>query len=118
MTQLQGFQEYFIDLVGGRTQALAIEAAGVLLLLVLVVFWIRWQFSAETRRARLFRRRFKMLARAHQLGGLDQMLLLDMVRGLEDPCMIFVRRSLFESHSAASGVDAGRLEGLRRRLYS
>ena len=118
--QLRELHHGLVNLVGNESAAKAIEASVGLLVVLLLVFYLRWQFSAHVRRERGARKRFNQLARAHRLPASDRQILSTMARRiqLDEPGLIFVRRSLFETAASAGGLDPDRVDGLRRELYS
>jgi hypothetical protein len=118
--QLKELHQGLVNLVGNDTAAKAIEASAGLLVLLLLVFYLRWQFSSQVRRERGARKRFNQLARAHHLPASDRQILQTMARRvqLDEPGLIFVRRSLFETAASSGGLDPDRVDVLRRELYS
>jgi hypothetical protein len=118
--ELRQVHQRIVDFVGNEGVAKAIEGAAGLLVVLLFLFYLRSQVSPGARRRRAARKRFQRLVRAHRLPSADRQLLLAMSVRLElnEPAMIFVRRSLFESAAEEGGFNPKRVDTLRRELYS
>ena len=111
-------QQMMGDLLG-RGLLLALEigvAAG--LAAAAFAYYLRWK-SPEARARRAAMGRFRRLADAHGLAPQDRRILRRMAElsELEDPALIFVRRSCFESTAPSIDFDVARIEPLKRQLY-
>ena len=117
---LRQLHQRLIEMVGSEPKAQTIEVAAAVLVILLVLIYLRGHFSAHARRRRSSQKRFKQLVRAHALPASDRQLLVAMARHLEleEPGLIFVRRSLFEAAAEQGGFKAERVEILRREIYS
>jgi hypothetical protein len=109
-----------VEVVGSDGKAKAIEAGAVILVVLLVLIYLRGHYSASSRRRRASAKRFKELASAHGLPSADRQLLLAMTRTLEleEPGLIFVRRSFFEAAVEQGNFKPERVDVLRRELFS
>jgi len=76
-------------------------------------------FSARARAGRRAWRTFLEFAGASGLSREEAALLMGVARrlALENPVLIFVRRSLFETAAAGSGIDPARADSLRSKVY-
>jgi len=76
-------------------------------------------FSARAREARRARRTFLEFSGASGLTGPEAGLLMDVARrlALENPVLLFARRSLFEAAAGEFGIDPARAESLRKKVY-
>jgi hypothetical protein len=117
---LRQLHQRLVDFFGSDHVALAIEGGVALFIVLLVLIYLRGRFSRAARRRRAADRRFKELAKAHRLPSSDRQMLLAMARHLEldEPGLLFVRRSLFESAAQECGFAEDRVDVLRRELYS
>ena len=109
-----------VEFVGSSGKAQAIEAGAAILVILLVLIYLRGHYSSHARRRRSSRKRFAQLARANRLNAGDRQLLLAMARHLEleEPGLLFVRRSYFETAAEQGGFKPERVEVLRREIYS
>ncbi|HKS16112.1 MAG TPA: hypothetical protein VJU16_02310 [Planctomycetota bacterium] len=117
---LRQLHQRLVENVGSEQAAQAIEGVGALLFLLIILMFLRRRFSIHARRRRSSGRRFRELAKANRLTAGDRQLLLAMARHLEleEPGLIFVRRSLFESAAEQGGFKPERVDVLRREIYS
>ena len=117
---LKQLHDRLVDNVGSEQVAHAIEAGVGLFIVLLVLIYLRGRFSKPARRRRASSRRFRELAKAHRLPVSDRQLLGAMARHLEleEPGLIFVRRSLFEEAAREGGFREDRVDVLRREIYS
>ncbi|HTF58050.1 MAG TPA: hypothetical protein VK661_12535 [Planctomycetota bacterium] len=120
LDELRQIHLRIVEFVGNEGVAKALEAGAGLLVVLFFLFYLRSNVSPGARRRRAARKRFQRLVRAHRLPSNDRQLLMTMARKLEldEPAMIFVRRSLFESAADEGGFNPERLDMLRRELYS
>ena len=120
MDTIRQLHQRLVDFIGSDGKAKAIEAGAVILVVLLVLIYLRGHYSASSRRRRASAHRFKVVASAHGLPSADRQLLLAMARTLEleEPGLIFVRRSLFEAAVEQGNFKAERVDVLRRELYS
>ena len=118
--ELRQLHERLVVFVGNDGVAKAIEGGVALLFVLLFLFYLKGHVSPASRRRRAARRRFQQLVRAHRLPKADRQALLAMARqiDLDEPALIFVQRSLFESAAEQGGFSATRLDTLRREIYS
>jgi len=109
-----------VEFVGNEGVAKALEGGAGLLVVLFFLFFLRSYVSPAARRRRGAKKRFQRLIRAHRLPSADRQVLVTMARKLEldEPAMIFVRRSLFESVADQGGFNPERVDMLRRELYS
>jgi len=109
-----------VEFVGNEGVAKALEGGAGLLVVLFFLFYLRSHVSPTARRKRAARKRFQRLVRAHRLPSADKQVLVAMARRLEldEPAILFVRRSLFESAADKGGFNPERLDLLRRELYS
>ena len=109
-----------VENVGSEQAAQAIEGVAALLLILIVFIFLRGRFSKPARKRRKAGRRFRELARQNRLGAGDRQVLLAMAKHLEldEPGLLFVRRSLFESAAEQGNFKPERVDVLRRELYS
>lgn len=94
----------------------------VLILVVLLVILgliLHALFSRRGRGRRQARRRYRRFAQASGLSPAESELLLDAAQaaGLEDPAVIFFRRSAFEDVARRPGATPDRLDALRGKVY-
>ena len=117
---LRQLHERLVDNVGSEQVAHAIEAGVGLFIVLLILIYLRGRFSKHARRRRASSRRFRELAKAHRLPVSDRQLLGAMARHLEleEPGLIFIRRSLFEEAARDGGFREDRVDVLRREIYS
>jgi hypothetical protein len=117
---LRQLHERLVENVGSEQAAHAIEGVGVMLVFVILFIFLRGRFSAPARRRRTAGKRFRQLAKANRLTAGDRQLLMAMARHLEleEPGLIFVRRSYFEEAAEKGGFKPERVEILRREIYS
>jgi hypothetical protein len=117
---IRQLHQRLVDNVGSEQVAKAIEGGVALFIVLLVLIYLRGRYSSHARRRRASARRFKELAKVNRLPASDRQLLLAMARHLEldEPGLIFVRRSLFEAAAAQGGFKPERVDVLRRELYS
>ncbi|HZN63574.1 MAG TPA: hypothetical protein VFC90_14320 [Planctomycetota bacterium] len=117
---LRQLHQRLVENVGSEQAAQAIEGVGAVLILLVVFMILRRRFSAGARRRRASGRRFRELAKANRLHAGDRQLLLAMARDLDlqEPGLIFVRRSYFEEAAEKGNFKAERVDVLRRELYS
>ena len=115
---LRQLHDRLVDNVGSEQVAHAIEAGVGLFVVLLVLIYLRGRFSKPARRRRAASRRFRDLAKAHRLPVSDRNLLGAMARHLEleEPGLIFVRRSLFEEAAREGGFREDRVDVLRREI--
>jgi len=108
------------EFVGSSGKAQAIEIGAAALVVLLVLIYLRGHYSAHARRRRASRKRFQQLARANRMNAGDRQLLPAMARHLEleEPGLLFVRRSYFETAAEQGGFKPERVEVLRREIYS
>ena len=116
---LRQLHQRLVDNVGSEQVAHAIEGGVALFVVLLVLIYLRGRFSKHARRRRASAGRFKELVRAHRLPAGDRNLLAAMARhlDLDEPGMIFIRRSYFEEAARSGGFKQERVEVLRRELY-
>lgn len=116
---LRQLHQRLVDNVGSEQVAQAIEGGVALFVVLLVLIYLRGRFSKHARRRRASARRFRELARAHRLPAGDRNLLAAMARHLEldEPGLIFVRRSHFEEAARSGTFKPERVDVLRRELY-
>ena len=117
---LRQLHQRLVEFVGSAGKAQAIEVGAAALVILLVLIYLRGHYSAPARRRRAAGRRFQVLARANRLNVGDRALLLAMAHHLEleEPGLMFVRRSYFESAAEKGGFKPERVEMLRREIYS
>ena len=117
---IRQLHQRLVDFFGSDQVALAIEGGVLLFILLLVLIYLRGRFSRAARKRRASDRRFRELAKAHRLPSSDRQLLLAMARHLEldEPGLLFVRRSLFESAARDGEFREDKVDVLRRELYS
>jgi hypothetical protein len=117
---LRQLHSRLVEFVGSSGKAQAIEAGAAILVILLVLIYLRGHYSSHARRRRSSRKRFAQLARANRLNAGDRQLLLAMARHLEleEPGLLFVRRSYFETAAEQGGFKPERVEVLRREIYS
>lgn len=117
---LRQLHQRLVDNVGSEQVAQAIEGGVALFLVLLILIYLRGRYSAHARRRRASGKRFKDLAKVHRLSTADRQLLYAMANRLEldEPGLLFVRRSMFEEAAREGGFKEDRVEALRRELYS
>jgi len=117
---LRQLHQRLVDNVGSEGVAQAIEGGVALFVVLLILIYLRGRFSKEARRRRAAGRRFRELARANALPAGDRLLLLAMARhlDLDEPGLLFVRRSYFEEAAEKGNFKPERVDVLRRELYS
>lgn len=117
---LRQLHQRLVEFVGSEGVAQAIEGGAALFIVLLVLIYLRGRYSSPARRRRSARRRFQTLAWANRLPQGDRQVLLAMARqlDLEEPGLLFVRRSLFETAAEQGNYKPERLDVLRRELYS
>jgi hypothetical protein len=117
---IRQLHQRLVDFFGSDHVAVAIEGGVALFILLLVLIYLRGRYSKSARRRRAASRRFKELAKAHRLPLSDRQMLLAMANHLEleEPGLLFVRRSLFESAAREGDFREDRVDLLRRELYS
>lgn len=104
----------------GPTGALVAEIGAAVFLAALIAIALRALVSQGARRQRSIESRFADLARANGLDRHGRKLLREMARrmGMEEPGLLFVRRSLFDQAAQRVEADPARLEELRSRLFT
>jgi hypothetical protein len=117
---IRQLHQRLVDNVGSEQVAQAIEGGVALFIVLLILIYLRGRFSKSARRRRASGRRFRELARVNALPAADRQLLLAMARHLEldEPGLIFIRRSLFETAAQQGNFKPDRVDVLRRELYS
>ena len=117
---IRQLHQRLVDNVGSEQVAQAIEGGVALFIVLLILIYLRGRFSKSARRRRSSGRRFRELARVNRLPAGERQLLLAMARHLEldEPGLIFVRRSLFETAAREGGFKEDRVDVLRRELFS
>ena len=117
---IRQLHQRLVENVGSEQVAQAIEGGVALFVVLLVLLYLRSRFSKSARRRRSSGRRFRELARVNRLPAGERQLLLAMARHLEldEPGLIFVRRSLFETAAREGGFREDRVDVLRRELFS
>ncbi|HEU4338640.1 MAG TPA: hypothetical protein VFS19_01110 [Planctomycetota bacterium] len=117
---IRQLHQRLVENVGSEQVAQAIEGGVALFIVLLVLLYLRGRFSKSARRRRSSGRRFRELAKVNRLPAGERQLLLAMARHLEldEPGLIFVRRSLFETAAREGGFREDRVDVLRRELYS
>jgi len=117
---IRQLHQRLVDNVGSEQVAQAIEGGVALFILLLILIYLGGRFSKSARRRRSSGRRFRELARVNRLPAGERQLLLAMARHLEldEPGLIFVRRSLFETAAREGGFKEDRVDVLRRELFS
>jgi hypothetical protein len=117
---LRHLHHRLVENVGSEQVAQAIEGGIALFVVLLILIYLRGRYSAHARRRRASGKRFKELAKVHRLPAGDRQLLSAMAGHLEldEPGLLFVRRSLFEEAAREGGFKEDRVEALRRELYS
>ena len=120
MDTIRQLHQRLVEFIGSDSKAKAIEAGAVILVVILVFIYLRSHLSAPSRRRRASGKRFKQLVQSHGLGSGDRQMLLAMARQLEleEPGLIFVRRSLFEAAVEQGSYKPDRVDVLRRELFS
>ena len=109
----KGFGSYF-----QRPEALVAVAAAAAAFVLLGVA-LHSLLSARGREARRVRRDFRGFAAASLLDRAETDLFwrLAVHSRLDDPCLFFVKRTLFEDAAAELGIDPGRCDSLRKKVY-
>lgn len=117
---IRQLHQRLVDNVGSEGVAQAIEGGVALFVVLLILIYLRGRFSQAARRRRSSARRFRELARANALPAGDRQLLMAMARllDLDEPGLIFVRRSYFEEAAEKGSFKPERVDVLRRELYS
>ena len=117
---IRQLHQRLVENVGSEQVAQAIEGGVALFVVLLILLYLRSRFSKSARRRRSSGRRFKELAKVNRLPAGERQLLLAMARHLEldEPGLIFVRRSLFETAAREGGFREDRVDVLRRELFS
>jgi len=117
---IRQLHQRLVENVGSEQVAQAIEGGVALFVVLLVLLYLRSRFSKSARRRRSSGRRFRELAKVNRLPAGERQLLLAMARHLEldEPGLIFVRRSLFETAAREGGFREDRVDVLRRELFS
>jgi len=117
---IRQLHQRLVENVGSEQVAQAIEGGVALFVVLLVLLYLRSRFSKSARRRRSSGRRFRELAKVNRLPAGERQLLLAMARHLEldEPGLIFVRRSLFETAAREGGFCEDRVDVLRRELFS
>jgi len=109
----RGFRSYY-----ERPEALILVLLGVAALAAAGIL-LHAFFSPRARSSRLMDRVFLRFAAASGLTGPETSLLRDVARALalENPAILFVRRSLFENAASQFGMDAAQADSIRRKVY-
>ncbi len=117
---IRQLHQRLVESVGSEQVAQAIEGGVALFIVLLVLIYLRGRYSSSARRRRAAQRRFQQLMRAHRLPAGDRQVLAAMARHLEldEPGLIFVRRSYFETAAEQGGFKPERVDVLRREIYS
>lgn len=117
---LRQLHQWLVDTTGSEQAAQAIEGVSVVFVVVLVLVYLKGRYSGPARRRRSAKKRFQQLSRINRLTAGDRQLLLAMARHLEleEPGLLFVRRSLFETAAEQGGFKPERVDVLRREIYS
>ena len=108
-----GFRTYY-----ERPEAL-ILLLSVLAILAVTGAVLHAFFSAQARAGRQARRMFLGFSEASGLTRPEADLLMGVARrlALENPALLFVRRSLFEAAADEFGIDPAPADSLRRKVY-
>jgi len=119
LTVIRRLHETLVQ-AAGPTAALAIEIGGAVFLAALIALALRAIFSPGARRQRSIEARFAELGRANGLVRRDRRLLREMARqlGMEEPGLLFVRRSLFDQAAQRVAAEPAAVEDLRARLFT
>lgn len=78
-----------------------------------------WFLSVRTGASRRRRAEFRRFAAVHGLTRSEERFLWEVARrrGMANPCLLFVRRSLFEEEAARGGLDPEPVESVRRKVW-